>query len=71
MPNLSQLGRDSFRLTKHFSTGNETRFGIFGLCYGLPGNYWVRALKQKISPPWFDLLASNGYEFKILSCTDL
>jgi hypothetical protein len=67
MPNLSQLSRDSFRLTKHFSTGNETRFGIFGLCYGLPGNYWVRALKQKISPPWFDLLASNGYEFKILS----
>jgi hypothetical protein len=71
MPNLSQLGRDSIRLTKHFSTGNETRFGIFGLFYGLPGNYWVRALKQKISPPWFDLLASRGYEFKIMSCTDL
>ena len=71
MPNLSRLGRDSFRLTKHFSTGNETRFGIFGLFYGLPGNYWVRALKQKISPPWFDLLASRGYEFKIMSCTDL
>jgi len=71
MPNLSQLSRDSFRLTKHFSTGNETRFGIFGLFYGIPGNYWVRALKQKISPPWFDLLASCGYEFKIMSCTDL
>jgi hypothetical protein len=71
MPNLSRFGRDSFRLTKHFSTGNETRFGIFGLFYGLPGNYWVRALKQKISPPWFDLLTGNGYEFKILSCTDL
>jgi hypothetical protein len=71
MPNLSQLGRDSSRLMKHFSSGNETRFGIFGLFYGLPGNYWVRALKQQISPPWFDLLAGNGYEFKILSCTDL
>ncbi len=71
MPNLSQLSRDSFRLTKHFSTGNETRFGIFGLLYGIPGNYWVRALKQQISPPWFDLLASHGYEFKLLSCGDL
>ena len=71
MPNLSQLSRDSFRLTKHFSSGNETRLGIFGLFYGIPGNYWVRALKQKISPPWFDLLASRGYEFKIMSCTDL
>lgn len=71
MPNLSQLSRDSFRLTKHFSTGNETRFGIFGLFYGIPGNYWVRALKQKTSPPWFDLLAGCDYEFKIMSCTDL
>src|SRR5208283_696111 len=40
MPNLSQLSRDSFRLTRHFSTGNETRFGIFGLLYGIPGTYW-------------------------------
>ncbi|MFZ0829063.1 MAG: sulfatase-like hydrolase/transferase [Verrucomicrobiia bacterium] len=71
MPNLSQLSRDSFRLTKHFSTGNETRFGIFGLLYGIPGTYWHRALKQGISPPWFDLLASQGYEFKLLSCGDL
>ncbi len=71
MPNLSQLGRDSFRLTKHFSTGNETRFGIFGLLYGIPGNYWVRALKQDITPPWFDLLASRGYEFKLFSSGDL
>jgi hypothetical protein len=71
MPNLSQLSRDSFRLTKHFSTGNETRYGIFGLLYGIPGTYWYRALKQNISPPWFDLLASRGYEFKIMSCTDL
>jgi hypothetical protein len=71
MPNLSQLSRDSFRLTKHFSSGNETRFGIFGLLYGIPGNYWLRALVQKISPPWFDLLASRGYEFKLMSCTDL
>lgn len=71
MPNLSQLSRDSFRLTKHFSAGNETRFGIFGLLYGISGNYWLRALEQKISPPWFDLLVRCGYEFKILSCTDL
>jgi uncharacterized protein len=71
MPNLSKLAGDSFRLTKHFSTGNETRFGIFGLLYGIPGTYWHRALSQSVSPPWFDLLASCGYEFKIMSCTDL
>lgn len=67
MPNLSALGRDSFRLMKHFSTGNETRFGIFGLLYGLPATYWNRVLAQSMSPPWLDLLASRGYEFRILS----
>ena len=71
MPNLSLFGRDSFRLAQNFSTGNDTRYGIFGLLYGIPGNYWVRALRQKISPPWFDLLAGRGYEFKLLSCGDL
>jgi membrane-anchored protein YejM (alkaline phosphatase superfamily) len=71
MPNLSKLAADSFRLTKHFSTGNETRFGIFGLLYGIPGTYWHRALAQSVGPPWFELLAGRGYEFKIMSCTDL
>lgn len=71
MPNLLALSRDSLRLENHFSTGNETRFGIFGIIYGLPGNYWVLALKQGVTPPWFDLLANAGYEFKILSCTDM
>jgi len=71
MPNLSRLADDSFRLVRHVSTGNETRFGIFGLFYGLPGTYWHRVLAQSVAPPWFDLLASCGYEFKILSCTDL
>ena len=70
-PNIAALSRDSLRLMNHFSTGNETRFGIFGLIYGLAGNYWVLALKQGITPPWFDLLAQQGYEFKILSCTDM
>jgi membrane-anchored protein YejM (alkaline phosphatase superfamily) len=71
MPNLSSLADDSFRLTKHFSTGNETRFGIFGLLYGIPGTYWHRALAQSVAPPWLDLLARSGYEFRIMSCTDL
>jgi membrane-anchored protein YejM (alkaline phosphatase superfamily) len=71
MPNLSALSRDSLRLMNHFSTGNETRFGIFGLLYGLPATYWNRVLAQNMSPPWLDLLARRGYEFRILSCTDL
>lgn len=71
MPNLCRLAGDSYRLTRNYSTGNETRFGIFGLFYGVPGTYWHRALAQSVAPPMFDLLARCGYEFKILSCTDL
>ena len=71
MPNVSHLADDSIRLTRHFSTGDETRFGLFGLLYGIPGTYWHRALAQNMPPPWFDLLARSGYEFKIMSCTDL
>ena len=71
MSNVSHLADDSIRLTRHFSTGDETRFGLFGLLYGIPGTYWHRALAQNVPPPWFDLLARNGYEFKIMSCTDL
>ena len=71
MPNLSRLAGDSYRLARHVSTGNETRFGIFGLFYGVPGTYWHRALAQSVAPPLFDLLDRCGYEFKILSCTDL
>ena len=50
MPNLSRLGRDSFRLTRHFSSGNETRFGIFGLLYGIPGSYWHAGAEPKNEP---------------------
>ncbi len=71
MASVSHLADDSLRLTRHFSTGDETRFGLFGLLYGIPGTYWHRALAQNVSPPWFDLLAACGYEFKIMSCTDL
>ncbi|HXI70313.1 MAG TPA: sulfatase-like hydrolase/transferase [Verrucomicrobiae bacterium] len=71
MPNVSHLAGDSIRLTRHFSTGDETRFGLFGLLYGIPATYWHRALAQNVSPPWFDLLAGCGYQFKIMSCTDL
>lgn len=71
MAHVSQLAADSIRLKRQFSTGDETRFGLFGLLYGIPATYWHRALAQNVSPPWFDLLTGAGYEFKIMSCTDL
>ncbi len=71
MPHLNALAQDAFLLRKHFSTGNETRFGIFGLLYGIPGTYWQAILTQRQGPPWLHFLAAQGYAVTILSCTDL
>lgn len=71
MPHLSALARDSWRLQRHFSSGNETRVGIFGLLYSVHGTYWTPTLAKQKSPPWLDLLQTCGYDMRILSSTDL
>ena len=71
MPNASRLARHSWRLQNHFSTGNETLFGIFGLFYSLHGSYWNKVLAQQKSSPWLDFLAGQNYQIRIFSCTDL
>ncbi len=71
MPNASKLAREAWRLQDHYSSGNETLFGIFGLFYSLHGTYWNKVLAQQKSSPWLEFLARQDYEFRILSCTDL
>ena len=50
MPATSAWARDATRFEHHYSTGNGTRFGIFGLMYGLPGGYWHAALAERRGP---------------------
>jgi membrane-anchored protein YejM (alkaline phosphatase superfamily) len=71
MPNASRLAREAWWLQNHYSTGNETLFGIFGLFYSLHGTYWNKVLAQQKPSPWLDFLAGQNYEFRIFSCTDL
>ena len=40
MPNTSALAASARVYDRHFSTGNATRYGLFGLLYGLPGGYF-------------------------------
>ncbi|MBW4055940.1 MAG: DUF3413 domain-containing protein [Proteobacteria bacterium] len=49
-PNIWHFSKESWRFDNHFSSGNATRFGIFGLFYGLDGTYWHSMLAEEKSP---------------------
>jgi len=61
MPNTWSLAQQSVVFDRHFSTGNATRFGIFGLLYGLPGSYWFAALGEQRGAVLIDELRRAGY----------
>ncbi len=71
MPNLCRWGEQHLVLENHYSTGNATRYGIFGMIYGIHGTYWQRALAEQHGPVLIRALKQLGYSFRILSCTDL
>jgi hypothetical protein len=71
MPNLSAFARRSTVGRNHYSAGNTSRYGGFGLFYGLYGSYWHEALNRRQGPVLIEALKRNGYQFKILSSTSL
>jgi membrane-anchored protein YejM (alkaline phosphatase superfamily) len=71
MPFLTDWSAKQLVFRNHYSGGNSTRFGIFSLFYGLSGTYWNRFLAAARPPVLLDALTMRGYDFRILSCTDL
>lgn len=61
MPVAWQLAARSRVYTRHISTGNATRYGVFGLLYGLPGSYWQPMLAEQRGSVLFDVLGQQGY----------
>jgi uncharacterized protein len=60
-PNLYALGQRSWRFDDNFSSANETRYGVFGLMYGLDATYWDDILGERRSPVLIDQLLADGY----------
>lgn len=60
-PNLFALAQRSWRFDQHFSTANETRYGVFGLMYGLDATYWDDMLRERRGPVLIDQLLAQGY----------
>jgi len=63
MPNTWALSQQAWRFENHYSTGNGTRQGLFGLFYGLYGVYWDRFLLAEQEPVLFRVLAEKQYDY--------
>ncbi len=71
MPKTAAWARGATRFAHHYSTGNGTRFGIFGLMYGLPGAYWHAALAERRGPVLIDVMDELGYQFFVYGSAPL
>lgn len=65
MPHSWAFSKKSLNFADHYSTGNATRFGVFGLMYGLPGSYWHAMLAAQTGSEFINELARQGYDFYI------
>lgn len=70
-PNIWKLANEGWRFDNHFSSGNATRFGIFGLFYGLYGTYWHSMLAEEKSPVLMKEFARQHYRMNILASAPL
>jgi uncharacterized protein len=71
MPHTAAIAEKSLRFNNHFSTGNSTRYGLFGLMYGLPGSYWNAMLIEEKGSLVFDISQSMHYQHFIYGSAKL
>lgn len=71
MPNLTKIAKGGISFQNHYSSGNATRSGIFGLFYGLPPSYWQAALSSSTSPVLMNGFIDAGYDIGVFSTATL
>ena len=71
MPFLYGWAGNHLCFQEHYSSGHSSRFGVFGLLYGIHATYWHRVMADRKGSALVDALRDLGYSFGILSCTDL
>lgn len=65
MPRTWAFSQRAARFQQHYSAGNGTRMALFGLFYGLYGNYWFPFLEERRGPVMMDMLIKDGYQFDL------
>lgn len=71
MPRVSAFAQGGRVFHDHLSSGNATRFGLFGLVYGLHGSYWKPVYHEHRSPVLVDALLARGYDFRVLTSASM
>lgn len=62
MPATSAFAERATRFERHFSSGNGTRMGMFGMFFGLYGNAWFQMLASTRGPVLMDEIFDAGYD---------
>lgn len=65
MPNTWRFGKEHLQFNQHYSSGNGTREGLFGMFYGLYGSYWEQFMHMRQSPLLMDRMQALGYQFDL------
>lgn len=71
MPQVERWSRDAQIFTRQMSNGNSTRYGIFGLFYGIPGSYFEAARASRTTPVLMDELRAQNYRLGIFGSAPL
>ncbi|EPJ44809.1 MAG: hypothetical protein OFPII_31990 [Osedax symbiont Rs1] len=71
MPNTYAVASSGSQFLNHYSTGNATRFGFFGLFYGVFSSYWKTALNEGVPSILIDSLDKNNYQFGVFASAAL
>lgn len=67
MPRTWEFAAQAQNFKLHYSAGNGTRIGVFGMMTGVPGSYWEPFLKGRRSAPLIDVLQEQGYQMSLYS----
>lgn len=65
MPNTWKLAQRGQQFSRHYSSGNGTREGLFGMFYGLYGSYWGSFLHAQHSPLLMDRIQELNYQLDL------
>lgn len=65
MPNTWAMAQRAQHFTQHYSSGNGTREGLFGMFYGLYGSYWSNFLHAQRGPLLMDRVQALNYQLDL------
>jgi membrane-anchored protein YejM (alkaline phosphatase superfamily) len=70
MPQTWQFSQEALNFRQHYSAGNGTRMAIFGMFYGLYGNYWWACLDHERGPVLIDVLLADNYQMCMMTSSN-